>query len=183
MAATEFALIVPVFFIPLFFGMLEASQLLTANRRMTTTANSIADIIAQTENISRAELDAVISWSADMLGEDDLSNISVRVLSIVRDPDNLDNLLVHWARDKDGDESATNDTYTELTSPDRVHPDSSVIIVEMTYQYDSLITEKIFNSPYVFSRNSIRWPRLEFHIQLCDDVQNSATCTSTPQAS
>lgn len=181
LAATEFALLTSLFFIPLFFGMLEGSQLLLSNRRMTTATNAVADIVAQSEDVSRDDLDAAMEIGREMLGEQDLTNFTkFRILSVVRDPDDDTQLLVHWSRDKDQDESATGQIYDGISDVERVHPDSSLIVVEMEFEYTSGLTQKVFDNPFTFARNSVRWPRIDFFIQLCNDVENNINCSETP---
>lgn len=179
LAATEFSLVTTFFLFPVFFGTLEASQLILSNRRLTTASNSIVDIISQAENVSRDDVDALIDSTADLLGEDNLNNISVKVYSIVRDPDDDQVLRVHWARDNHGDESETGQIYTGISDIERVHTASTVLVVEMEHTHTSGITDKIFQTPFTFTRTSIRWPRQSFEVQLCDDVEKNTACSES----
>ena len=187
--AIEFAFIVPVM-ITFFFGTLEGAELMIVDRRITTTANTLADLVAQARDnndlarISETDLDLLIDNVAETLQVPDLNDVEVNVVSVVRDPDDDTKAIVHWSRDKDGGEPYTAlDEYGGLDDVTRVHPSSSLIVVEFTYTYDQTVTEMIFDRPFTFTAQSTRWPRIGFHVQLCADTDDDDTCSQTPSAS
>ena len=57
-AALEFAFIAPILLI-VFLGSVEFSQALTLDRRVTTIASSTADLVAQSDSISTADLNDI----------------------------------------------------------------------------------------------------------------------------
>lgn len=177
MAATEFALILPMTML-LFFGMLEGSNLMLAGRRLTHASNTLADLVAQQPQITHAELADVMIGVRRELEPSDTSSLSMRVVSVIRDPDDSSKAIVHWSRDHDGATPySPGSEYTKLESVNSVNSVASLVVVEFSYVYDSGLTSKVFDRPYRFERLTRRWPRVSPRVQLCDNA-DPANCTS-----
>ena len=147
LAATEFAMLLPILVI-MFFGLVEASEAMTVNRKVAISANTLADLTAQSDHIKISEIDDLFSGVMTIIEPNDSSGMSLRLVSVVQNSDG--DPVVHWSRD-------------------------SLIGVAMTYTYTPSLTNHFIDAPIVFDRKSIRSPRLTSRVQLCDDQDN---CTS-----
>jgi Flp pilus assembly pilin Flp len=175
-AAVEFAMLIPVMAL-IFFGMLEGSDLLTVNRRLAHSANALADLASQEPEVDYDQVDDMILGARRLLEPTSISTLSFRLVSIVDDPDNPGNPIVHWSRDQDGGTPyAAGSSYNGLDSNTSLNSIASLIVVEVDYIYDSGLTAKVFDRPYTFSRNAKRWPRKSTRVQLCN-MASPAVCT------
>lgn len=186
-SAVEFALIVPSM-LTLFFGTLEASELMTVKRRMTVAVNQLADLVSQSRdendlaNISQEDLDILITNVTNSLQTDNLSGTVVNVYSLVRDPDGGDKSIVHWSRNKKGENAKEPGAKHGAVRARSIPEGTSLIYAEVNYTYKLTVTEMVFNRPFKFKHRARRWPRIDFHIQMCEDLDNYDTCTETPTA-
>ena len=142
-AAIEFAMIFPMMVV-LFLGSVEFSEGLTIDRRVTQIASSTADIVAQYEQLTPANVDAIIQIGKELLGGEDPGPLRVLVVSVSTDVNG--NATVDWARDETGNNGGLNagDPYTGL--PDGLLGAlSSVIISKVHYNYVPPISHYIHN--------------------------------------
>jgi len=175
MAATEFALILP-FLAFLFFGMLEASEALTVNRRVSKAVNTLSDLTAQVDTISPSEFDNLVDGVTEILNPASLAGVEMTVVSVVPDTDG--DPIVHWSRDRDGNEPYVAGTdYNELDNADVLDVAGSVIVAEIIYPHTLSISHQVLGSPINFEVKSIRWPRNAgtMRVQFCSSPGN---CTS-----
>jgi Flp pilus assembly protein TadG len=177
LAAVEFALILPIMVL-LFFGMLEASDLFTVNRRLANAANSLVDLAAHEPTLTHAQLDDMIVGVTRILEPTDTSTVVMRVISIRKGSDINAQPTVHWSRDEDGAEPYPQDsTYTGLDDNLSLNADSALLVVEVEYTYDSSLPGKVFTIPFDFEHVSKRLPRKSGEVQLCATT-DPATCTT-----
>ena len=80
-AAVEFAIIAPVMLL-MFFGAVEVSQGVAANRKMTLAARTISDLVARTGDIDQNELKNVFTASTYILRPFDLTDFKATVSAI-----------------------------------------------------------------------------------------------------
>ena len=128
----------------LFLGAVEFSEGLTIDRRVTQIASSTADIIAQYEQLTPANVDDVIQIGKELLGGEDVTPLRILVISVSTDVNG--NATVDWARDETGNNGGLNagDGYTGL--PDGLLGSlSSVIISKVHYNYVPPISHYIHN--------------------------------------
>lgn len=184
--AIEFAMIVP-FMLLYFFGTMEAGELWSVDRRMKTSANQLVDLVAQARDdddnarISAGDIDLLINNIQNTLGVPDLEDVSVSLISVVRDPQNKDSVAVHWSRNDRGEVPyEVGGVYNGVDVPQKVQCGTSVLIVEMSYTYSQTVTEFVFQRPFTFNQQARRWPRNGFHLQMCADTTDEATCTDVP---
>jgi TadE-like protein len=174
MAATEFALLLPVMF-TLFFGMLETSDVATENRRVAISVNTISDLAAQSTQLTYDDVTNLIDGALEILDPDPSATVNVNLISVISDPNN--GPVIHWSRDELGAQPYTpGDQYTKLADDNVLSALGSLIVVEITYPYSPPFTSYFVSSPVVFTKTSIRWPRLVSKVQLCDN--NGANCTT-----
>lgn len=176
MAATEFALLLP-FLAFLFFGMLEASEALTVNRRVSKAVNTLSDLTSQVDTISPAEFSNLIDGVTEILNPASLTGVQMKVISVVPDPDN-GNPIVHWSRDRDGNTPyAAGSDYLELDNTMVLDAGGSVIVAEIVYPHTLSVSHQVLGSPINFEVKSVRWPRNAgtTRVQFCITPGN---CTS-----
>ncbi len=173
-AATEFALLLPVLVV-LFFGVLEASDAMTVNRKVAISGNTLADLTAQSSQLSQADVDNLFTGVLTILEPADVSNVQMNLVSVILDNGNP---VVHWSRDDAGAEPYTpGDAFTGLSDETVLPSTGSLVFVEVTFLYTSNLSHLIISSPLTFYRTSIRWPRLSSRVQLCQDVAMT-NCTT-----
>jgi Flp pilus assembly protein TadG len=167
LAAVEFALILPLMVL-MFFGMLEASDLFTVNRRLANAANALVDLSAHEPTITRGQLDDMIVGVTRILEPTDTSSVVMRVISITKGADVNAQPLVHWSRDQAGAQPyAPGSTYVGLEDNLSLNANSSLLVVEIEYTYDSGLTGRVFTTPFEFEFKAKRWPRKSSKVQLC----------------
>ncbi|GJL92258.1 TadE/TadG family type IV pilus assembly protein [Hyphococcus sp.] len=173
LAATEFALILPVLVL-LFFGLVEASTAMTVNRKVAISANTLADLAAQSETLQESDIDDLFEGVISIVEPNDTTSLQLRLISVVLDDEG--DPVVHWSRDSDGGEPyAAGSYYVNLDDNDVLSSIGSLIVVEMNYTYTPSMTNHVLETPIVFDRKSIRWPRLTSKVQLCDSDGNCTT--------
>jgi Flp pilus assembly protein TadG len=176
-AAVEFALLLPVMAV-LFFGMLEASDLFTVNRRLASATNALVDLAAQEPSITVAEIDDLIVGVTRILEPSDTSTVTMKLISVTRGNSANSPVLVHWSRDEMGNTPYTaGQTYDKLADDESLKPGQSLVISEIGYHYDSGMTGYVISIPFDFSHRSARWPRKSNKVQLCQNA-NTSSCTT-----
>ena len=136
-AAIEFAMVAPLLLM-LFIGSVEFSQGLTLDRRVTTSASSIADLIAQTESISNPELNDIMEigdalLETALISQYNPNKLQIEVVSVVTDANN--EATVDWSYNKSGGEPyAPGSAYPDMPSG-LLEPLSSVIVAKVTYGF------------------------------------------------
>lgn len=170
-AATEFALLLPVM-IMLLFGVVEGSDALSQSRRVTQAANVLADLTAQESEILTADVDDLFDGVSQILDSAGVA-VNVRLVSVIANPDG--DPMVHWSRDNNGAQPYTPGTpFTKLPSSTLLDPGASLIVAEISYPWASQISSHVFSSK-TFDERAIRWPRRAAAIELCSSAGN---CTS-----
>ena len=191
MAATEFALLVPVM-VTLFFGVLELSDAMTMNRRVAIASNTVVDIAAQTEEITPNQVNSLIDGIAPILEPADTLNLNIKLISVIVDDD--DNPRVHWSLEwqEDNDAGTNNmkseppyaegDLYPHLSTSFVNDPDGlvrlenrSLLVLEMDFPFTPRFAGWFVSDPINFERYTKRAPRLNPRVQLCDNSGNNCT--------
>jgi Flp pilus assembly protein TadG len=176
-AATEFAVILPVMGL-LFFGMMEGSDLLLVSRRLSNASNSLADLVSQQPQLTHSDVASIMTGMKNQLEPTDTSTLVMRVVSVIRDPSDPTKARVHWSRDHLGNTPySAGSVYAKIDNPQSINSMASLIVVEFEYDYTSGLTSKVFHAPYEFSRQTKRWPRVSPRVQLCTNA-TPAVCTS-----
>lgn len=178
MAATEFALLLPLLLI-IFFGVVETSDALTQSRRVTLAANTLADLAAQETELLESSADDLFEGVEQIIGS---GAVTIRLISVVANPDDDDldgspdgNPIVHWSYDSSGGEPyAADDNYNGLPSAALLDANASIVVAEVEYPYTSPFLGQ-FIKTVTFDRLATRWPRRTLRVQLCSSPGN---CTS-----
>ncbi len=180
MAATEFALILPIM-TAIFFGMLEVSDAMMANRRVVNATNALADLVTQEKKITTDDVPKIFEGAAQMLEATDASTLSMNLISVKLDdngtPTNKDDdrIVVEWSRDNDGGSPySIGAEYDKVDDMTVLQSGVSLIVSELSYEYKSGLTSKILGSPIEFERVASRWPRRSTRVKLC--TTDGSTC-------
>jgi len=132
-AALEFALILP-FMALLYFGAIEISLMISADRKVTQTASSIADLVARTDTISTAGMSDVFDAADALFAPYSTSIAQLRVTSLV---DTGGVAKVDWSQARNAPARAKGET---VKLDDGVLPTGgSVIMAEVVYPYSSVL--------------------------------------------
>ena len=132
LAAIEFALILPVMLVSL-MGAVEVSNGMLANRKVTMTASTLADLVAQDTNITNAEISTVMGAAEGVLSPMVTSSIRMRVTSVVAD--DKGKTTVAWSEGRGF--AARSKGSAIAVPPNIVSPSGSVIFAEVEVRYDS----------------------------------------------
>lgn len=152
-AAVEFALIFPLM-LTFYFGSVEITNMLTANRRVTSVAYTAADITAQAASVSNADIADIFNASSAILAPFSTTPLKVRITSVVANSSNVPK--VAWS---DGYNIAPRATGSNVTLPSGLTTaGSSVIVAEVTYAYASPISELVTET-ITFSDTAYLKPR------------------------
>jgi|GEM_PF-917483 len=184
MAATEFALLLPIMTV-LFFGILELSEGMTANRRVAVAVNSAADLAAQSQQLSPNQVDGLMESVIAILEPSDTEDVNINLVSIILngDGDPIVHWSVHWKDDVQPTAPYTvGEEYDKLTEAFTTSANGlarlqnrSLIVVEMTYPYEPQFARYFVSDPIQFDRQAKRAPRLVTRVQLCDNSGNNCT--------
>ena len=176
-AAVEFAFVAPVL-VFLFLATVEGSDALSTSRRVSLSANTLADLVAQETRVQKSDLDDLFLGMKDIIDYTPGSGntIDYRVVSLVVDP-STDETIVHWSLDDQGNEPYTaGQKYTGDADVSLLDPNASIVVSEIAYAYQPTISRVLINSVNL-KKNATRWPRRAFRVQLCTNVNDAATCT------
>mgnify|MGYP003646956097 FL=1 len=79
-SAVEFALIAPVMVL-FYLGMMEISLALSVDRKVTSAASALADLVAQDDVITDSEMASILDAGAAIIAPYDPTRFSVRISS------------------------------------------------------------------------------------------------------
>lgn len=132
-AATEFALILPLM-ITLYFGGVEISNILAADRKMTSVTATLADLVAQSEVVTNNDMTDIFTAADALMVPFDPTDVTMVVSSVVNQAGQA---RVAWS---DGLRQTPRAVGTVVTLPPGILPTStSIIMSEVTFSYVSPI--------------------------------------------
>lgn len=130
-SAIEFAMLAPVLIL-FYMGMTEFCQGFMAQKRMGHVSAMVADLIAQEETVTPATVDDIFDIGGLIMKPFPTATLNQRVSSVSRASGAA---TVDWSR---GDGMATRAVGSTMTLPaDLIEDGESVIVAEVTYDYDS----------------------------------------------
>lgn len=141
MVAVEFALLIPVM-LTMYFGTLETTNAMTAARRVTNVAQTAGDLTAQVTTVTTADMNDIFAASTAILAPFPTNVLNITVSSVVANTSNASNTKVAWSKAYGG--ATARSTNSQVTLPTGLTtPGSSVVMVEVTYNYTSPIASFI----------------------------------------
>lgn len=130
-SAVEFAMLAPVL-IAFYFGMAEFCQGFMAQKRMGHVSSMVADLVAQEETVSTANLTDIFAIGGLIMKPFSTTALKQRVSSVTR---TAGVAKVDWSRGDGMTARAVNSTITLPT--DLIANGESIVVSEATYDYDS----------------------------------------------
>ena len=131
LGAIEFAIIVPLM-VTMYLGAVEFGHALTVDRRVTSTAASTADLVAQVEQVNDGDLDDIFAAATSILSPYNTAPLSIVVTSVYADENN--DTKVRWSDAQNGTPHAPESAFA--LPPGLTQPFGSVIVAEVSYTYD-----------------------------------------------
>ena len=158
--AIEAAIILPLLVL-IFLGMVELSQALTVKRRVQSVASTTADLVAQSETVTTAQLNDIASIGSQLMLPFSSTGIALTIASVAEDSQN--HITVQWScswatLSSSANCSASGAAYTGLPSG-LLSAGQSVIIGKTSYPYTPAIGE-FLTGGLTFSSSSYFRPRL-----------------------
>lgn len=130
-SAIEFAMLAPVLIL-FYMGMTEFCQGFMAQKRMGHVSAMVADLIAQEETVTPATVDDIFDIGGLIMKPFPTATLNQRVSSVSRASGSA---TVDWSR---GDGMAARAVGSTMTLPaDLIEDGESVVVAEVTYDYDS----------------------------------------------
>ncbi len=126
----EFALVAPVLII-LYFGGAELCQGLLAQRKSSHASAAVADLVAQDDQLSNADINDILTVSRAILSPFPDGAMNLRVSQVLVDANG--NAKVDWSR---GDSPLGKGATVSLPAG-IANANQAVIMSEMTYQYQA----------------------------------------------
>ncbi len=133
-SAVEFALIAPVMVL-IYFGCIELSLLMRADRRVTSTASSLGDLTARLVTVTDADMQDLYNAATVLMEPYPASSTRMRITSVVDNGDGQ--TRVDWS---DGFNMTPYAPNTAITIPAGiVVSPGSVIVAEVEFDYVSSV--------------------------------------------
>ncbi|NBB51679.1 pilus assembly protein [Rhizobium sp. CRIBSB] len=130
--AVEFAMLAPVI-IALYFGLAEFCQGFMAQKRAGHATSLIADLVAQRDTVTGAEVDDIFQIGGLIMKPYSATPLKMRVSSVTRGTDDV--VRVDWSRGSGLTARTVNSTVAIPTG--LIERGESVVMSETTYDYDS----------------------------------------------
>ncbi len=152
-SAVEFGMLLPVMMM-LYFGAVEVSNVLIADRKATNVASTAADLATQSIALADADIADIFGASAAVLAPYDPSTVEI-VLSSASD-DGTGTVRVDWS---DAHNTAPRGEGESIDVPDNlIMTNGSVVVAEVRYVYTSPIG-KFITGPFTVSDTFYMRPR------------------------
>lgn len=136
-SAVEFAMLLPLM-LTLYLGGVELSQGISIDRKVTLTARTVADLVAQAQSVSSAttaDANAALGAAAAILAPYPLASAKI-VVSLI-DIDKNGNAKVRWSSAKN---TSARGAGSSVTLPDALNvPETSLVWGEASYNYQPSI--------------------------------------------
>jgi len=133
-SAVEFALLLPLM-LTLYLGSVEISQGIGADRKVTLTARTIADLVSQASSINNSDMTNSLNAASAVMAPYSASNLAVTVTSVAIDANG--NATVAWSDTMNGTARSKGATVTVPAA--LVVANSSLIWSEVQYTYKPAI--------------------------------------------
>lgn len=134
-SALEFALVAP-FLLALYFGSIELSLLMQADRSVTSAASTMGDIAARAASINDADMAEILGSTRIVLDPLPVASARLRVSSLVSDNDG--NVTVDWSDAQNMTALAEDSTFSGLPTG-VLPPNGSLIYAEVEFNYTSSV--------------------------------------------
>jgi len=155
LSAIEFALIAPVMIL-FYFGLAELCQAYMAQRRLAHTASAVADLVAQTDVVTKDELADITAMGPLIMKPFSASTLTTRIASVTRNAAGVDK--VDWSVASGPGVTAWAKQATVTVPADSIAKGESLVMVETTFSYESPI-KYVMKKAVIFSSTFYLRPR------------------------
>lgn len=135
-AAVEFAFILPLL-VTTYFGVVETTYAIMANRKVASVTSTVADLVAQTKTVNDAELNDIFAVAAAIMVPFEASDLSIVVSSVVIDENG--DATIDWSAAAPGSGKAYRSGSSFALPQGLLIPNTSLIVAEVGYQYNSFL--------------------------------------------
>ena len=167
-AVVEFALIIPVLLV-LYLGSIEASSLITVDRRVNVISGTVGDLVARWDPedganpIPSATLDDYFNASESIIFPYSTTGLT-QVVTVIEVAANGTTKVLWSCGYNGGTKRATNSSYTLPTNVNQLARDGWVVASETSYPYEPLLGI-VLTETYNLNRASYYLPRFEEEIE------------------
>jgi Flp pilus assembly protein TadG len=133
-SSVEFALLLPLM-LTMYFGTLEVTDAISADRQVTLVASTVANIASQYTQVSNGDVSNILGAASQVLAPFPASNATVTLTSVLIDQSG--NATVDWSATLHGTARSGNVT-SSIPAALRV-ANTSVLWGEATYNYKPII--------------------------------------------
>ncbi len=132
LAATEFALLVPLMLV-LFFGTVEVSSGVAVDRKITIAARALSDLISQATTVTDTDFTNTFAAGAIIIAPYDAGPIKAKISQIYVNADKVAKVV--WGKAYNDTARAANDVVTTSLPAGLLIPDTYLIWSEVNYRY------------------------------------------------
>lgn len=170
-AAIEFALILPIL-LSLYVGTVEATSLMTADRRVSLLGSTLADITSQASKLTDSDLAGLVAAGASVLAPLPANAARIRITSVsisgvgaAATATVCWSYAVNWTGFARGTALDTSVVSTAMRSQNN----SSLIVAQVEYPYTPTIAV-ILNGPFTLRASQLMAPRSIQYVEKSDAV-------------
>lgn len=163
-SAVEFAMLLPLM-LSLYLGAVELSQGIGADRKVTMTARTVADLVSQVSSTSTSDITNSLNAASAVMAPYPVSNLKVTVSSVSIDANSK--ATIAWSCTLNGTKRSVGSTVTLPTA--LVAPSTSLIWSEVQYSYKPTIG-------YVVSGTLTLKDQIYMRPRLSDTVTGPSSC-------
>lgn len=134
-AAAEFAMLLP-FMVALLLGSIEISNAVSANRKVSLTAHTVADLVTQYATITSSQMTTILAASSAVMAPYSNSNLVLTVTEVATDANSK--ATVQWTT------SSTLAVGSTVTLPTSLkQPNTTYIWGQASYSYNPVLGYKL----------------------------------------
>lgn len=140
-AAVEFAFLMPVL-LCIYFGSVELMQAIDTNRKLSRASAQIADLVSQSINYTKSDIDAIMNIGEATLKPYNRSKPDIRITAVQMSNDANPKSTVLWKRNRIGGSFSGSKASTETVDvPATFKIKGQVVIkVEMDMKYNLMLS-------------------------------------------
>ena len=165
-SAVEFAILAPLL-ITLYFGCVEITDGIAADRKVTLTAGALANLTSQSQTITVDGMTNILNASAAIIKPYSVGNLAATITCL--NIDGSGNAKVKWSATLNGTARTAGASVT-LPSTDLAVPNSQLVWSEVSYNYTPVVGYTITGT-LTLSDQMFMSPRITA------PVYDSKTCT------
>lgn len=154
-SAVEFAVILPMM-LTLFFGLIEITNGVAADRKVTLTARALSDLISQAVSVGDSDITESFAASKGVMSPFDTSTIKAKITELKIDASGT--AKVAWSKANSNDTARAKDQVVTIPSALAV-PNTYLIWSEVSYQYKPMVNWIIAPAGIALSEQFFTRPR------------------------